>query len=374
MAVTRFTGCAIAVTLIAGCSSAESTLGRGWTPCGTYALQPYRTREDPRNCGGCGIQCGAGESCNDGVCGADRNYALWPLPVTPLSSESYLLSDGIAVDNSTRLNWQRGTSQAMLTRQEARQYCYELGLEGGGWRLPTSMEMLTLVDYSRTRPAIELTTFQNTPPAGVFWVTERPSYPEGSVDSIGWDFTEGRLTGLLDTEDPMDPHDTAWARCVRSEPPASRPEHYIVSDETVLDTGSRLRWQQTSPPTEEIREGDDGQLYRWQIRYTQEGAEEYCSQLSLGPYADGWRVPSINELQTLFRTSPKLGETGLDPVAFPIDSDHLNQLRDYWSSTRYVGAPGIPSGWVASLEASPYISTHDPGSGLRVRCVRGPEP
>jgi hypothetical protein len=365
-------GAAVSGLVLLGCSGEESTLGKGWTDCGSFSLEPHRLREDPTHCGACDRSCAQDDACNDGVCGADRNWALWPPPASPLSPANYTVTDTLATDNATHLTWQRGFSPTPLFWQEAKNYCYELALQGGGWRLPTHVEMLSIINYARVRPAIEIETFPDTP-SEPFWVAHWPVFDaEG-----GWNLETGKDTALLAHTPTSDQFEAAWVRCVRSTPPTeSLGEHYVVANETVLDTKTRLRWQQTSPPTEEIVEGDDGILYRQQVGYTQDLAEEYCSTFSIGPYQDGWRLPTITELQTLFRAAPDptaLYPVGLDPVAFPIDSDFFNQKRDYWSSTRFPLVPDIASGWVASLEPAPYISTRDPGYGLRVRCVRGPE-
>src|SRR5207244_2746669 len=60
-----------------GCTSANTGLATGtWgprlTPAGTAVCSNacVNTKTDPANCGGCGIVCGAGATCSNGVCGA----------------------------------------------------------------------------------------------------------------------------------------------------------------------------------------------------------------------------------------------------------------------------------------------------------------
>jgi uncharacterized protein DUF1566 len=65
--------------------------------------------------------------------------------------------DGETVrDESTGLVWtQANVAAKQLTWKEAEEACAKLELAGGGWRLPTIKELLTLVDYERSEPAID---------------------------------------------------------------------------------------------------------------------------------------------------------------------------------------------------------------------------
>jgi len=59
-------------------------------------------------------------------------------------------------DSATGLTWTRGNvSTERLEWQAAKDACEKLVLDGGGWRIPTIKELLTLVDYERHSPAID---------------------------------------------------------------------------------------------------------------------------------------------------------------------------------------------------------------------------
>src|SRR4051812_8231707 len=72
-------------------------------------------------------------------------------------------------DNLTGLVWQQSVDSGMYNWDDAKTYCQQLQLDGGGWRLPTCNELLTLVDPTQSSPAlIDSTAFRNTP-ATYFW-------------------------------------------------------------------------------------------------------------------------------------------------------------------------------------------------------------
>lgn len=81
----------------------------------------------------------------------------------PACSGRYDISvPGIVLDKDTGLTWQRAEGGADYTHANAKTYCSGLNLNGTGWRLPTVFELQTIVDESRTNPAIDLTVFDNT--------------------------------------------------------------------------------------------------------------------------------------------------------------------------------------------------------------------
>jgi hypothetical protein len=77
----------------------------------------------------------------------------------------------VAIDSVTQLMWQRTLD---VSRQrswsEARDYCFKLSLAGlDDWRLPTRVELVSLLDFGRLQGSmIEATAFPNTPGAR-FW-------------------------------------------------------------------------------------------------------------------------------------------------------------------------------------------------------------
>jgi len=81
----------------------------------------------------------------------------------------YTVGTGTVQDNKTKLTWQQVVPSGTYTWAAAKSYCVGLGATlGGTWRLPTVRELVSIVDHSRSQPAIEQTAFPNTPNEG-FW-------------------------------------------------------------------------------------------------------------------------------------------------------------------------------------------------------------
>ena len=65
--------------------------------------------------------------------------------------------DGTITDQRTGLMWQKDTAPGTYSWQDALEYCEKLDLAGHtDWRLPTICELLSIVDYGRCDPAIDL--------------------------------------------------------------------------------------------------------------------------------------------------------------------------------------------------------------------------
>lgn len=130
-----------------------------------------------------------------------RGQALGALPADRFVVNS---GQGIVVDNLTKLTWQLGLDAQTLTAADAKTYCANLGLAGGGWRLPSVREMQSVVDRAVVQPAIDLKVFASTPNT-YFWT------------STPW--MGGGQTWFVYFDDGHAKHDYSFAtyrvRCVR---------------------------------------------------------------------------------------------------------------------------------------------------------------
>jgi hypothetical protein len=126
----------------------------------------------------CGT-CSAGLVCErnpPAVC-ADPNWAEWPVPNSQVdvsagapNLESYTDNgDGTVTDNVTGLMWQQAVPNDTYTWAQAVAYCPTLTLAGDSdWRLPSVIELSSIVDLGQLNASINSTYFPSTPLAH-FW-------------------------------------------------------------------------------------------------------------------------------------------------------------------------------------------------------------
>ena len=148
-------------------------------------------------------QCGAGYSgtgtqgclaiscAAKGVCGPyecrDRapsyecigQFAGWPMPDRLAAATADVSMPGGVIDKATQLMWQRELQDCSdqnadtCVWDEATKYCDELRLAGhDDWRLPTPIELLSIMDTEISNPALDSMLFPETPGAG-FWTGSR---------------------------------------------------------------------------------------------------------------------------------------------------------------------------------------------------------
>lgn len=145
-------------------------------------------------------------------------WARWPMPGTPGPSADgtsqpvavavdYDVRSDSVVDRVTGLQWQRILSTDVYNAAQAEAYCDALVLDcADDWRLPTRIELITIVSYDRARPAItDVIAFPNTP-SQPFWTSSRASAPGDNTWYVS--FTNG-FTDFQTSDMPYP------ARCVR---------------------------------------------------------------------------------------------------------------------------------------------------------------
>jgi hypothetical protein len=155
-----------------------------------------------------------GASGTGGAAGLDWTWADWRMPngqvdVTAGAPNLASYTDklvGMVVDNITGLMWQQAVPAGTYDWAQAKAYCSTLALGGySDWRLPTRIELVSLLDFGHSSPAIDTTYFPSTPP-DAFW----SSSPLAGSSSSAWfvDFNSGksRENGVSNT---------GKVRCVR---------------------------------------------------------------------------------------------------------------------------------------------------------------
>lgn len=280
--------------------------------------------------------------------------ALAPQPAGTNVTIANRLS-GVVVDRNTRLLWQAAddgktynwykaagvSGNAFNPAGSAVDVCGELALGGfSDWRLPTRQEVLSLVSYGTSGPAINTGFFSGTGSERYWTVTSFPGDVAAGNNAWAVDFSGGLSTYANKGEGLR-------VRCVRT---ATMAIGALVDNEdgTLSDTSTGLVWQQDAV----------GDPLTWG------SALATCEDLSLGGRGD-WRLPNIRELASLSREQ-SAAPPALDPLLAGVGSESV------WSSTTSV--LNTSSAWIVDF-TSGATSPFGAKDGLqRVRCVRGGHP
>jgi hypothetical protein len=248
-------------------------------------------------------------------------WATWPMPNTPSSGlpnpQSYdLRMAGVVIDQVTGLMWQRGVPNTFRTWDDAQRDCGEMTLSGyDDWRLPSRIELVSLLDASRTQPSINLTAFMTTT-SEWFWTSSVLASNPKSAWFVYFYF------GYPNQDDKANRFQVRCVRTVVAHPEPS-PRYEIKAGE-VRDVATGLTWQRKAPDKK--------------VRF--DAARAYCAQLSVGGQK-GWRVPSLVELLTL------IDERGAAPPIIDAAAFPDTKAGSYWSSSTFSGGP--TSSWYVSF-------------------------
>lgn len=264
---------------------------------------------------------------------ADPEWAMWRLPPPSPPAGNYAVANGVARDETTGLEWQQATLAGDRTHADATNACAQ-----AGFRLPTRIELLSLIDYVPGGAGINTAVFGGDSTDKTFW----SSTPDSLASTThAWTVRFG--PGPNVTADRGTSHS---ARCVRGG--AAPGEHYAVSTDTMLDRRTGLEWARTTSIAP----------------VTLSDALQTCNDFPGGQ----WRVPSARELETLF--------------------DVRATQAPAWNAAAFGAGTGTPVFWTLTLlPASAAPNTNlvvdfrpnrsvwaKPGSDTAyVRCVRGPK-
>jgi alpha-tubulin suppressor-like RCC1 family protein len=250
-----------------------------------------------------------------------------------------------ATDINTRLIWQRNGSETAMTWPEAGAYCTSLALDGHtDWRLPSFLELTTIVNYGATNPAIDAVVFPGAHPDN-YWTSfegtgHSNSHPELYAGVVNFAYGEAHSQGKATV---------AYVRCTRGEtltnmlhttgnanaqPPFYR--NALIS----TDQSAGLVWVGIPNP---LIVDPLGNIYT-------PGDVNDCSSLRYNDH-QGWRVPTIKELTTLS------GQTCVQDSCFAL-------------SATQSGRPGNPANVHMYSPGSDIISA-PLGADHTVVCVSG---
>lgn len=296
--------------------------------------------------------CALPELASESGCNID-----WPIPNASITREMTLRYPpaydtrfpGVVLDQVTGLMWQRNLDDGSYNWVDAQAYCADLELSGYcDWRLPTRIEWVSIIDYTRVNPAIDSEVFPDTPATG-FWSSSPLIRDEPVPSGAAWQI-DLEYGGYYSPDAQTDTR--LRARCVRTAssadlpvpPGASLSECYSILGETVWDNETGLEWQRSIDS----------------IRHTWEEARLYCSDLALSGV--GWRVPTVHELQTIVDDSR--ANPAVDTLAFP---ESLSE--PLWTSS-LVSDASSDYAWTVGFDNGATNGSSGLDAERRVRCVR----
>ena len=284
----------------------------------------------------------SGSCVDDAALSAIGEWAAWPMP-NPASTglphpQSYTVAGDTVIDNVTRLVWQRSPMGGKQSIGVASQYCD--GLVYGGrddWRLPRAIDLLSLIDYTQTMPALNPVAF--APPMLGEFLSSTPAAP-GSAARISV-VTNAGYTSETATDDAV--------ICVAGGCPVPTSSHYTAAGDVVRDMWTRLTWTRERAPG----------------MYTLEEAVAYCAGLTID--GGGWRLPSLNELQSLLDRT-QTAAPNINRQAFAeTDTDNVLSI-EYWTSSPVAGS-NPPLQWLIGFYGGGLDIGASPVPPQSLRCV-----
>ncbi len=259
----------------------------------------------------------------DPAWGQDGNYLI--------NTPSYDAGANTVKDTRSGLEWQRAVAAPPVDWGSAKAYCAGLSLDGGGWRVPSRDELVSMMDYGKLPwPAVFGKPDINQP---YFWASDTSAGDPKlawTIDSIGAYAA------------PLDKTAANTVRCVRGGGKLAGPR-YAADGDVVHDALTGLTWQAQDP---------NGGTWLEMLAY--------CENLDLQGFKD-WRLPSVKELITIADTADKV--PAIDPAFAYIYDGGL-----FYTSTP---TPDGTNAYVVDFfqGATTNANTADAN---QVRCVRGP--
>lgn len=187
--------------------------GQCWCSGTTCDGRCVDLQNDGDNCGACGTRCGVLGECLDGKCGIiDREWPRWstsgqrfePVAIWENGADTGRYD---VRDVDTGLIWEKiveFSKDDLLTWEGAKQHCDSFRgqkpLVGEPterrWRLPTRIELLSIVDYARNNPALG-DTFRGGAgnSSGTFWASTKSESEEDRAWTVS--FKAGRAETLF---------------------------------------------------------------------------------------------------------------------------------------------------------------------------------
>lgn len=200
----------------------------------------------------------------------------------------FTTTPGVVRDSNTGLTWEdkADTLARDFTFDQAQEYCKSLG---DGWRIPTNVELESIVDFARSPMSLDI--FKHIIDSKQYW----SSTPYVGTYGYGMSFKTGTISSLKKTS-------TGALKCVNGqEYIETKPTCQAAANKTVK-CSNNLIWKDES-----------------QQRVKIDKAEEYCQQLG-----SGFRLPTYKELKSIYNNKNLV--SGF--------KDQLKGQANFWTSTK----------------------------------------
>ena len=191
------------------------------------------------------------------------------------------------VDNNTGLEWQQEVMPvAMISLDEAKNYCANLDIGNhNDWRLPSMDELSTLLYYDNS-PTINLEYFPDTP-SDNFWTSSR-DMNDMYISYYIINFKDADKGAVISTNFMESVSRQASIRCVRGEiyESVSKTRFLVEFGEESFkgNSDTNLIWKGLM--------GNFDNSFSWGARL------KYCEDLDFIGLSD-WRLPNVRELETI---------------------------------------------------------------------------
>jgi hypothetical protein len=274
----------------------------------------------------------AGSSCSGGQ---DGDYEF--------HVPTYTVNGSSVIDSVTGLEWEKSATPS-LEWVPAGEHCAALG---SGWRLPTRLELISLMDYGSADAANAALPKAFVPSTGTasYWSSSESAKDPKNAWFVNFDaggaspFWAKQDTGLLSE---------LSVRCVKGPTLAAAPFVENQACDVVSSPSSGLMWQRSTETT----------LRDWP------GALAYCEGLKHAGF-DDWRLPNEKELSTI--VDDKRASPAIDPAFGSTPGD------TYWSSSPNRKAPSDAR--IVGFDDGSHYTLLSPSVDMikfkaRARCLR----
>ncbi len=265
-------------------------------------------------------------------------------------AQNYTRDDNteVVTDHVTGLMWQDNSDVLSLEMpwEDSISYCENYNPDGyENWRLPNVQELLSISDsHDGMSPVFQNTNTSLDPYSGAYWASKL--YLGGTSSNWAWFVnTRKTVTWLSPSGSNMN------VRCVRGDAFIST-IYERDNNGIVTDLKRDLQWQ------DDYSDNNGSIKYAsWSGNATEDGALEYCENLTLGGLND-WRLPNKNELFSL------IDYDQLRPEIYP---EFQNSAYYYWSSSTIEDDTDYAT---MAYTSGGYTTNANKNASLAVRCIR----